>query len=115
MIFDIEHNAFWLKAWGQKPNVLADAVEVAREAVAKAPTLIPILAHRYIPDDPPLAGNPVFSVCQTDIIYYGYDLASYFGNGFSEGPDGYHVSGNYQPDVFEKQPRPIRFWDEVVG
>ncbi len=115
MIFDIEHNAFWLESWGHKPDTLAEAIEVAKMEVAKAPTLIPILSHRYIPDDPPLAGNPVFSVYQTDIIYYGYDLASYFENEFSEGAEGYHVSGYYQPDVFQKQPRPIRFWDEIAG
>ena len=83
--------------------------------VAKAPRLIPILSHRYMPDDPPLAGNPVFSVYQTDIIYYGYDLASYFESEFPGGQEGRPGGGIYQPDVFRKQPRPIRFWDEIVG
>lgn len=115
MIFDIEHDAFWLELWGRKPDALADAIEVARREVARAPTLIPILSHRYMPDDPPLGGNPVFSVYQTDIIYYGYDLTSYFENEFSEGANGWHVSGEYRPDAFWQQPQPIRFWDEIIG
>ena len=115
IIFDIEHNAFWLESWGLRPALLADAIEVARTEVAKVPTLIPIFSHRYMPDEPPHAGNPVFSVYQRDIIYYGYDLASYLGNEFSEGQEGRPVGGIYQPDVFREQPRPIRFWDEIVG
>ncbi len=114
LIFDIEHNAFWLDTWGKKPDVLADAVEIAGTEVAKAPTLIPIFSHRYMPDDPPLAGNPVFSVYQTDIIYYGYDLTSYFENEFAVETNGYHIRG-YRPDISQKQPRPIRFWDEIIN
>lgn len=42
-----------------------------------APRLIPICSHRYIPEEPHDAGNPVFSVMQSDVIYYGADLANY--------------------------------------
>ena len=46
------------------------------------PKLIPIYSSRYIPESPKETGNPVFSVYQTDIIYYGFDLLSYFENEF---------------------------------
>ncbi len=114
MIFDIKHNSFWLASWGKKPEVLADAIAIAKVEVAKAPTLIPIFSHRYLPDDPPLAGNPVFSVHQTDIIYYGYDLASYFENEFPEIKGGIPTTDGYQPGIFQKTPRKIRFWDDVI-
>jgi hypothetical protein len=52
MCFDISNNAFWLDSWGPKPPALSDAYAVAREAVAKAPRLIPIFGHRYLPDRP---------------------------------------------------------------
>jgi len=39
---------------------------------------IPVYSHRYLPSEPKATGNPVLSVHQTDIIYYGNDLASYF-------------------------------------
>jgi hypothetical protein len=35
-----------------------------------------------IPDDPHLEGNPVFSVHQADIIYYGHDLEDYLRHEF---------------------------------
>jgi hypothetical protein len=76
--FDIEHNDFWLEDWGDRPPGLEDAMCIARERVHEAPILIPIYSHRYIPAEPLADGNPVFSVYQTDIIYYGADLPSYF-------------------------------------
>lgn len=83
MCFDIEHSTFWLDEWGEKPADLKAAFEIARLHVDRAPTLIPICSHRYIPAEPHLAGNPVFSVHQTDIIYYGADLTDYLQNEFS--------------------------------
>src|SRR5437016_10295710 len=77
MAFDIQHNGFWWDAWGARPASLDEALAIARAQVAAAPRLIPIAGHRYIPAEPALAGNPVFSVHQTDIIYYGSDLVTY--------------------------------------
>jgi hypothetical protein len=103
--FDIQHNNFWLNEWPTKPPSLDEALHVARREVAKAPTLIPIYSHRYIPAEPQLAGNPVFSVYQTDIIYYGIDLASYFAAEF----------GMALPPWTADEPRYIRFWSDLVG
>ncbi len=80
--FDIEHNAFWPNSWGQKPINISDACKIARKAIDAAPRLIPIYGHRYIPDRPHESGNPVFSVHQSDIIYYGEDLLDYLCNEF---------------------------------
>src|SRR5207245_1362409 len=46
--------------------------------------LIPVCSQRYLPDDPPLAGNPVFSIYQTDIIIYGRNLWDYFRHEFDK-------------------------------
>src|SRR5688572_24312832 len=78
--FDIERNGFWWDAWGAKPARLEEAIAVAREQVGAAPKLIPIYSHRFIPAEPLLAGNPVLSVYQTDIISYGKNLWNYFEN-----------------------------------
>lgn len=83
MCFDIEQNSFWLEEWGRQPRSLDESFAIAREAVKQAPGLIPINGHRYIPDRPNEEGNPIFSVYQTDIIYYGGDLADYLENEFS--------------------------------
>ena len=104
--FDIVHNDFWMEEWGPKPDDLSTALDVARQEIAKAPVLIPVCSHRYIPDEPHLPGNPIFSVHQTDIIYYGKDLTNYLANEFL--PDEEH----YFPDYADV--RKIRFWSQLV-
>ena len=82
MCFDIENNDFWIEEWGERPEALEDRFDVARRAVEAAPVLIPLCGHRYMPSLPDEAGNPVFSVYQTDIILYGDDLLDYLANEF---------------------------------
>lgn len=103
--FDIEDNNFWLDEWGPRPGELEQAFAIARSVVLAAPTLIPIYGHRYIPDKPSQAGNPVFSVYQTDIIYYGFDLLDYFSREF----------GILNPTSRPHGPRSIEFWDFFVN
>ena len=106
MQFDIRDNAFWLAEWGPRPESLDEAFQITAQAVANAPRLVPVYGHRYIPAEPPRAGNPVFSVYQTDIIIYRSDLLSYFAAEF-RGVATWHT-----PPM---DPRPIRFWSELVG
>jgi hypothetical protein len=106
--FDIEHNGFWQDAWGPRPESLKAAFAIAKQAVAQAPTLIPILGHRYLPDRPHEADNPIFSIYQTDIIYYGRNLFDYLENEFGS----YFGRPSYQlgDDI-----KPIEFWSDLVG
>ena len=105
VLLDIEQGGFWLAEGGPRPPSMAEALRLAGELIAAAPRLIPIYAHRMIPDEPHLPGNPVFSVYQTDIIYYGFDLADYLRHEFA-------LPGR---EPFPEQPRPIRFWDQIVS
>jgi hypothetical protein len=105
--FDIERNSFWMEEWGERPSTLEDALAIARKAIESAPTLIPINGHRYIPERPDEAGNPVFSVYQTDIIYYGADLADYLENEFSY----YFGRAEYRLEGEVKQ---IEFWSHLA-
>jgi hypothetical protein len=77
-MFDVEHGDFWLAEWGPRPALLEDAEKIVERLVDQAPRLVPIYGHRMMPDRPQMAGNPVLSVHQTDIIYYGFDLDDYF-------------------------------------
>lgn len=78
LLFDVvEHNSFWDPHWGPRPASLEEAKVIATHAVHAAPRLIPIYAHRYLPAEPCIEGNPVLSVWQTDIIVYGKDLEHY--------------------------------------
>jgi len=101
ILFDVEHNGFWLEEWGPRPRLMHNALRLVADLVRNAPRLIPIYGHRMIPDDPYAAGNPVFSVHQTDIIHYGFDLLDYFLNEFN-------LPGR-QP--WPTQLRTIRFWE----
>ena len=103
ILFDLRHG-LWLAEWGEKPLDSEEAKELVRRIVSGAPILVPIFSHRYLPAEPLLAGNPVFSVYQTDIVYYGNDLASYFQKEF----------GVALPDWAASKPRPIRFWDRAM-
>lgn len=103
MCFDIEHNNFWLPEWGDRPCSLEQAKMQARVQVSRAPVLIPVYAHRYLPATPCRAGNPVFSVYQTDIIYYGHDLPSYLQVEF----------GVPNPFAWQEDPREIELWSKL--
>jgi len=68
---------FWPRSWGPRPTDPAQAEAVTRERMTAVPMLIPVFAHRYLPAAPWPSGSPVFSVYQTDVIFYGDDLADY--------------------------------------
>jgi hypothetical protein len=75
--FDIESNNLWLERWGKRPETLAAALDIAKKDFATWPKLLPIRGHRFLAAEPCRGGNPVFSIMQTDIIYYGADLPDY--------------------------------------
>ncbi|MEO1241055.1 MAG: SMI1/KNR4 family protein [Pseudomonadota bacterium] len=83
--FDVENAGLWLPAWGEKPIDEVERKTRLKEIVDAAPTLIPIFIHRYIPAHPIEEGNPVFSVWQSDIIYYGSNIENYFEVEFADG------------------------------
>lgn len=105
IVFDIEHNAFWMEEWGEKSNDLNKNIMVAEIYYETYPKVIPIYSHRYIPSEPHKTGNPVFSIYQTDIIYYGYDLAHYFAHEFR-----FELSDKF-PII--DAPNHIDFWGDI--
>lgn len=109
MIFDLEHDQFWLESWGDEPASVDERIAIAKRAVAAAPVLIPVFGHRYLPGDPCEAGNPVYSVHQTDVIVYGHDLRSYWRNEL--GP----IAERDRRMASAPAPRAIRFWSEVLA
>lgn len=82
ILFDIEHNNFWFEEWGQEPTELNLQIEKAKVLFKIYPKLIPIFGHRFISSLPFEKDNPIYSVHQTDITYYGYNLAAYLSNEF---------------------------------
>jgi hypothetical protein len=94
--------------WGRLPSGARAREQVLREVVSRAPKLIPLIAHRYIPEQPHESGNPVFSIFYTDAIYYGANLKDYFEREF-----------NLHDQSWPSVPRPsqikyIPFWSDLV-
>lgn len=104
LLFDVEEGALWWTEWGVRPDDPGERAEVLRAIVARAPRLIPIFSHRYLPATPCLRGNPVFSVHQSDVIPYGADLEDYI----DREQDGW--GSKPWPETL----REIDFWSEVV-
>jgi len=77
---DVLENDFWPASWGPRPDDAREAV--ARRRLAAVPTMVPVYAHRFLPSGPAPSGTPVFSIYQTDVIYYGSDLADYLTREF---------------------------------
>jgi hypothetical protein len=116
--FDIENNVFWLADWGVKPSRLPEAIAVARRHVEKAPKLIPVYSHRYIPEEPKMAGNPIFSVHHTDIIYYGQNLWDYFEQEFGHHEEEWYGGQRYAEwtsEEYHAVHRHIHFWSNLVS
>jgi hypothetical protein len=105
ILFDVHNNSFWYDEWGEKPDKIEDKIKIAKQYYRKYPVLIPIYSHRYIPSFPIEEGNPIFSVYQSDIVYYGNDLISYFCNEFKINMKEYNV--------FES-PKYIEFWGRIA-
>ncbi len=103
LLFDVEHAGLWWPEWGDRPAHAHERAEILQKAVDNAPQLVPLVGHRYIPSEPSEAGNPVFSIHQSDVIYYGVDLAHYFERelGASSRP----IAGPIKH---------IRFWSDLV-
>lgn len=106
ILFDVEKNHFWLEKWGDRPDELSQALEIATKHVKAAPKLIPVYGHRMIPERPHQKGNPVLSVHQCDIIYYGINLRDYLIHEFA-------TTEAYVWPIPDDV-TPIEFWDDIV-
>lgn len=114
LVFDIQWNNLWLPGWGAKPSTLEAQEAQVRDLVTTAPKLIPVFGHRYLLAEPCEAGNPIFSMYQSDMIIYGKDLHSYFleefGNLVGEG----RPLHDHQRQIRLEPYRAIPFWGEIL-
>ena len=104
VVYDVVNSDFWPASWGTRPADDATAEAIARAAMAKLPTLIPIYSHRYLPAAPAPWDSPVFSVYQTDVVYYGDNLLDYVAHEFHAPPR--HQTPDSRPH--------ISFWSELA-
>jgi hypothetical protein len=104
--FDIEKSHLWLERWGRRPDTLSAALTIARDDFATWPKLLPIFGHRFLAAEPCCSGNLVLSIMQTDIIYYGADLAHYLLNEF--------VDRDYARHTRAHKIRRIEVWSDFA-
>jgi hypothetical protein len=82
LLFDVQHNNYWVQEWGTRPARTRAALRRAEKHFALVAPVIPLYSHRYLPSDPPLPGNPVLSIYQRDVVYYGANLLDWFDREF---------------------------------
>jgi hypothetical protein len=107
VLFDVERNGHWRDEWGECPGPRADRVTTARRLLAGVPTMVPVYAHRYLPAGAGTFGHPVLSMVQTDIIYYGLDLADYIDREFGARDD------RWADDDWDPQAT-VEFWRDYL-
>jgi hypothetical protein len=95
---------YWWPEWGERPEKSRDRRAKLRELFDNAPKLIPLVGHRYLPEEPNERGNPVFSVFGADIVHYGPNLARWL---------------EIEADPWARRPpwppiKEIRFWGQAV-
>lgn len=92
----------WSENWGNIPISENYKKNAIFSKIEKAPKIIPIYSHRYIPcigDDP-----PILSIYDTDVIYYGKNLVDYLNNEFF----------NHKIDNILKNYDYIPFWSDLM-
>lgn len=104
--FDVEASNLWLNRWGEQPKTLAGALDIARRDFATWPRLLSLFGHRFLAVEPCLPDNPVFSVMQTDIVYYGANLAHYLVHEL--------LGGDYWQHTHNQHPRRIEIWSDFA-
>ncbi len=94
----------WHPQWGDPPKERRDQQSIILQKLEKAPRMIPVYAHRYIPmlEEDEL---PVFSIYGADSICYGSDLDEYLEIEFRE---------KQQNHINWPQVKHIPFWSEVI-
>lgn len=79
--FNIKRN-FWLANWGERPESEEERIDKFMKTAMKAPKLIPVYLHRYIPQLEDANDPPVISTVGQDTVYYGSNLEEYLQNEF---------------------------------
>ena len=111
LLFDVEHNNVWLHSWGEKPESQKVTQEKIHELVVKAPKLIPVFGHQYLLAEPCVAGNPVLSIVQSDIIVYSTCLRNYLIDEFlTSSYEGEILTDTREFDDYKRIP----FWGELL-
>jgi hypothetical protein len=104
LLTSIGRGFIWRPEWGEKPTSKDIRREMARPFISQAPKLIPLISHRYLPETPHEAGNPVFSAFYSDVVYIGANLEDYFER---------ELSAEHRRPL-QGEIKHISFWSDLV-
>lgn len=103
MVYEVADEVYWCEQWGKEPDDADGFIKEVRKRLEKAPKLIPVYGHRYMPMDG--CNPPILSIHGVDIIYYGQDLRDYFKVEFGS---------KKQSEIdFERIPN-VPFWSDIM-
>jgi hypothetical protein len=105
LLSDLADGYLWCDDWGKRPPDDESAKKTLIENYNKAPQLVPVFSHRYIPFIVNEIEIPVLSVMGSDIIYYGENLIDYLEIEF-----GYKTYNEMNCDIIKEIP----FWSNVM-
>ncbi|CAK9184103.1 unnamed protein product [Ilex paraguariensis] len=116
---EVSRNNFWLESWGERPNDIEEAVNLAKGFLKKAPVLVPVYRYCYIASTPGLAGNPIFYVHGCEIRLWSFDLVGFFQQVEFKMNDGVLRRQSLSnllnvPAWAATEARRIEFWTEFV-
>lgn len=77
ILYAVEWDGFWHDRWGPRPARMKDALRSANYHLARAPRLVPVHGHHYLPAGRGTSGRPVLSVVRTEVAVVGTTLADY--------------------------------------
>ena len=104
VVADVLEHDFWPARWGPRPIGLVEREAVARDRLARVPTLVPLYARCYLPAPHGRASYPVLDVDRTFVTVVGRDLLHYVMRVFLAHDDA-------GPDA---RPQRVPFWSELV-
>ena len=67
LLTSVESGQLWWPEWGTRPSSAHAREQVLRYDVSCAPKLIPLIGHRYLPEEPRELGNAVSSPSSTSM------------------------------------------------
>ncbi|MDG4664670.1 hypothetical protein [Mycobacterium sp. 236(2023)] len=77
VLFAVEWSRFWHEPWGPRPAQMKHALRTAKYELERAPQLVPVHAHHYLPAGRGSTGHPVLSVVRTEVVVSAATLADY--------------------------------------
>lgn len=103
--YNMAEEVFWCDEWGKEPSNKELFAKEVRKRLKKAPILLPIYIHRYIPMLETEKDPPIVSIHGVDIIYLGKNLKDYFNIEFGD---------KKQTEIEFENILPIPFWSDIM-